>query len=75
LDNLFFSQKFIDSDPTARSAKDVQIIIVRQGFEPDSFKYHFGAWEDHRVQKMSLEEMKRLSIKENKEISAVRNKQ
>lgn len=39
------AKEYLEYDPSDRD-KDIPITVVKQGFEPPSFKGFFGAWDD-----------------------------
>uniref|UniRef100_A0AC34Q0M1 HP domain-containing protein n=1 Tax=Panagrolaimus sp. JU765 TaxID=591449 RepID=A0AC34Q0M1_9BILA len=38
--------RYISTDKTGRNEDNTTMLVVKQGFEPLSFKAHFGVWDD-----------------------------
>ncbi|EDW58455.1 gelsolin isoform X1 [Drosophila virilis] len=66
---LDMAQRYIGSEPTARTMDTVSIVRVTQGQEPGAFKRMFPAWEDSYWQTLpSYEDIKRQIMDANNEV-------
>ncbi|KAL5262308.1 hypothetical protein ACHWQZ_G007886 [Mnemiopsis leidyi] len=46
--SLIAAKEFIKNDPSGRSESDVEMFVVKMGFEPPKFTGHFQAWDPRK---------------------------
>uniref|UniRef100_A0A914E2K0 HP domain-containing protein n=1 Tax=Acrobeloides nanus TaxID=290746 RepID=A0A914E2K0_9BILA len=52
-------QKYLNTDPTGRSQEDTMLLVVKQGFEAQSFCAHFAGWDvNFWLNRLNYEELR-----------------
>ena len=46
--SLIAAKEFIKNDPSGRTESDVEMFVVKMGFEPPKFTGHFQAWDPRK---------------------------
>ena len=44
--HIIVFQEYVKTDPSGRDPEKVQMVVIKQGYEPPQFTGHFQAWND-----------------------------